>query len=284
MIRRIHKQLVVFFLLAFILSIQLYGEEKCTANNQQKHYVFVHGAWHGAWCWSNLASLLEASGHTVTVLDSPAHGIDTCVPATVTLQDYVQKVVNVLDAAPKPVILVGHSMGGAVISAAAEARPQKIEKLVYIAAYMLTNGQSLLEVARQDTASHVNPALIINPVEGYIDIDRTNLKDLFYHLSPDYVDTLARTLLRPEPITPAVTPLVLTEANYGSVPRYYIMTTEDHAISPAAQERMVAAQPCNKVYKIKSDHSPFFSKPKTLYLIFDNIVKDKKRPKSSLHF
>src|SRR5258706_9960209 len=105
-----------------------------------KHFVLVHGGWQGAWNWYKVTTLLEASGHTVTAIDLPSHSIDGTPPGTVTLQSYTDKVVQTLDAISEPVILVAHSMGGAAASMAAEARPAKIEKLVYVAAFLMPNG------------------------------------------------------------------------------------------------------------------------------------------------
>jgi pimeloyl-ACP methyl ester carboxylesterase len=275
MISLIRNKFIFPLLLLVILTVQIYGgEQYCTNRLPSQHFVLVHGAWHGAWCWSKVANFLEKMGHTVTVLDLPAHGIDMNAAITVTLNDYAQKIVTILDASAEPVILVGHSMSGAAISMAAEARPDKIAKLVYLAAFMVASGQTLLEVAGQDTGSMLLPELIPNPAEGYIDVNRGNLANCFYNTSPDFIVNLARTLIRPEPMFPAVTPLVLTAARYGSVPRYYIKTLQDHAISPAAQERMIAAQPCAGVYSIYSDHSPFFSKPLVLCQILNRIARD----------
>ena len=83
-------------------------------------YVLVHGAWHGAWCWYKLTPLLQKLGHTVLTPDLPSHGIDKTPTAAITLKDYSLRVCEVLDSCPEPVILVGHSMGGVVITEAAQ--------------------------------------------------------------------------------------------------------------------------------------------------------------------
>jgi len=100
-------------------------------------YVLVHGAWHGAWCWFKTAPLLQKLGHKVITPDLPAHGIDKAATASVTLAGYSQRIVDVLDACPEPVILVGHSMGGIAITEAAQARPDKVSRLVYVTAFLL---------------------------------------------------------------------------------------------------------------------------------------------------
>jgi len=100
-------------------------------------YVLIHGAWHGAWCWKNIIPFLEKNGHKVVAPDLPGHGEDKRPIAEVTLQAYTDRVCQILDEQSEPVILVGHSMGGVVITQTAEYRPEKIKSL-----YLLSTGQS----------------------------------------------------------------------------------------------------------------------------------------------
>ena len=95
-------------------------------------FVLIAGAWHGAWCWQKIVPLLEAQGHRVRIPDLPATGADTTDPAKVTLESWARFVAELLDAEPEPVILVGHSRGGVVISRAAEILPDKVRRLVYL--------------------------------------------------------------------------------------------------------------------------------------------------------
>lgn len=226
------------------------------------HFVLVHGAWHGGWSWFQTQTRLEKQGHEVTVVELPSHGTDKTDPATVTMNDYAQVVIDCLDAAADPVILVGHSMGGIVISTATEARPAKVSKLVYLAAFMVPAGVSMLDLAMTDVDSVVGANLIVGP--GIIDVAETAVEEAFYGKSPAWVPRLAETLLVPNPIQPIATPLTLTDANYGSVRRFYIKTAYDKAITPALQERMLLDLPCEAEYLLNSDHSPFFSKTKKL--------------------
>ena len=227
-----------------------------------KHFVMVHGAWHGAWTWFKVEARLENAGHTVTTLDLPSHGTDDTDPATVTLADYTQAVVDVLDAASAPVILVGHSMGGVVLSSAAEARPAKVEKLVYLAAFLVPSGASMFDFAMQDTDSIVGQNLVIGA--GTIDVAASAREAAFYGKSPAWAPALADDLLVVNPIAPIGTPLALTNANFGSVRRFYIKTTYDQAVTPKLQDLMIAGLPCEDVFTLKSDHSPFFSRPAQL--------------------
>ncbi len=99
-------------------------------------YLLIHGSWHGAWCWYKITARLEAAGHTVIVPDMPGHGRDWRLPGQITMQDYVDTITQILDAAAEPVVLVVHSRNGIVATQAAEARSQKILTLVYLASYL----------------------------------------------------------------------------------------------------------------------------------------------------
>jgi pimeloyl-ACP methyl ester carboxylesterase len=122
-------------------------------------YLLVHGGWHGAWCWQRVAPLLRRAGHRVIVPDLPGHGDDPTPIAAVTPGSDVQSVSTVLDTLAEPAILVGHSSGGMVISAAAELRPRVVRALVYLAAFLLPPGVTPPMVMRDDTEAILGSSL-----------------------------------------------------------------------------------------------------------------------------
>src|SRR3954470_15258522 len=125
-------------------------------------FVLVHGAWHGAWCWWKVVSLLARDGHTAVAPDLPGHGEDRTPPSDVSFASYTRRICEAMDAAGEPVILVGHSMAGAVISQAAENRPEKVLFLVYLCAYLVRDGESLRDIARRGVANKVTPNLVFS--------------------------------------------------------------------------------------------------------------------------
>lgn len=116
-------------------------------------FVLVHGSWHGAWCWYKVAPRLRGLGHKVFAVDMPGHGRNPKPPQGIGLGDYFDAIVKAVDRAAEPVVLVGHSRGGIAISQAGEARPDGIARLVYLAAYMLRSGETVLDVAAGDADS-----------------------------------------------------------------------------------------------------------------------------------
>ena len=224
-------------------------------------YVLIHGAWHGAWCWKNVTPLIEKEGHKVVAPDLPGHGKDTRPIAEITLQAYTDRVCQILDEQSESVILVGHSMGGVVITQTAEYRPEKIKKLVYVTAFLLQNGEFLLQHTWPDTEALVLPNLIMSEDQSYATVKEEALKEAFYADCSDEDVEFAKSRLVPQAAAPFATPVSTTEENFGRVPRAYISCLRDKAISPSIQEKLYKALPCEKVISMDTSHSPFFSAP-----------------------
>lgn len=236
-------------------------------------FVLVHGAWHGAWCWDRVAPLLERAGHEAVRFDLPGHGEDSTPVAEVTLGGYTDRVVEALDAAPEPVVLVGHSLNGTTISQAAERRPEKIEKLVYLCAFLLPSGKSAIEASQEDSESVILESIEMEEDRGRVNITEEGMRDALYHDCPEEDFERARRLVDPQPLAPFGTPVEVTEANFGSVRRTYVHTTQDRAVSPAAQERMYMELPCEEVVSMGTGHLPFFAAPEELAGRLDSLAK-----------
>jgi alpha-beta hydrolase superfamily lysophospholipase len=92
----------------------------------KKTFVLVNGAFAGSYAWDHVKPLIEQAGHKVVTMDLPGHGDDQTPPNEATFDAYLNAVIAPINAETEPVILVGHSMGGVVVSAVAEAIPEKI--------------------------------------------------------------------------------------------------------------------------------------------------------------
>jgi pimeloyl-ACP methyl ester carboxylesterase len=160
--------------------------------------------------------------------------------------------------------LVGHSRGGIIISEVAERRPEKIALLVYLAAFLLRDGESLLAVAQSDGTSLVFPNLVVSEDQTSSAIKPEAIREVFYAGCSDEDVALAGTLLAPEALAPAVTPIHVTEEGFGRVPRVYVECLQDKVVPPQLQRQMYAKLPCRKVVSMDTDHSPFFSAPQKL--------------------
>ena len=236
-----------------------------------KTFVIVPGAWSGPYAWDGVKADLERSGNKVVVVQLPGHGSDSTAPQTLTLDVYRDKVVNVIDSIGGQVILVGHSLGGAVISDVAEAIPSKIKKLVYVAGFVPLTGQSVLALASTDTASVLGASLVPSADNLTLAVVHGQIINSFILDGTENEQSLVLANYRVEPAIPLTNAVTLTATNYGSVAKVYIKTLMDHAITPTLQNRMLAATPgFSAVYQINTSHSPFLVKPDSVALLLTN--------------
>src|SRR5262249_4568401 len=120
-------------------DVQHSGESKMA------RFVLVHGAFAGAWIWGPLQERLNAAGHTTVAFDLPGLGNDRTPTSEVTLDSYAARLCEVLAASSERAIIVGNSMGGIVITQGAARCPERVAALVYVAAFLPKDGQSLLD-------------------------------------------------------------------------------------------------------------------------------------------
>ncbi|NBE07992.1 alpha/beta fold hydrolase [Paragemmobacter ruber] len=230
--------------------------------------LLIHGAAHGAWCWHRVLPALAALGHRARAIDLPGNGADRTPAADVTLDLYARAI---LAATTGPTILVGHSMGGFPITAAAQAAPDRIAALVYLCAYLPQPGQTLAQMRKAGPSQPLAGAFRIDATRTTFTFDPDLAPALFYHDCPPEDVALARARLCPQPILPQETPLPDT-ARAESRPRFYIRCTEDRAIPPAYQATMAAALPAARIHALPTSHSPFFAAPDALARMIDEIA------------
>jgi pimeloyl-ACP methyl ester carboxylesterase len=251
-------------------------------------FAFLHGAFHAAWNWYRVLPLLQSSGHQGIALDVPGHGRDETPPRKVTLNRCVDALGDAIRHLDDKVVLVAHSRNGIVISQAAERFPERIAGLVYLAAYLVPNGRSLMEYALQDSESlvvrNVAPRFTRRQVRRFIALFKRPLlrpvlplllprriqthrldpavyKEALYHDCDEEIVHLANALLEAEPNWTGYTPLQLSDSRFGSVPKVYIECLEDRAVTLALQRKMLRDTPCDRVFSMSASHSPFFSQP-----------------------
>src|SRR5436190_20191340 len=241
-----------------------------------KTFILIHGSWHSSWNWHKVIPILEKKGHKAIAIDLPGMGRDKTPINQVRMQSTVEKICKIIDNIEGKVILVGHSKNGIMISQAAESRPDKIEKLVYLAAYLIPNGKTQKEYSMQDTKGVLKPYVTMHEQLNAHTLQQEIYKEGLYADCDDNITELAKLLLSHEPVESAITPLRLSEENYGRVPRFYIECTKDKAVTPFIQRKMYTETPCNRVYSLATSHSPFFSKPQELCNILWEIAMEEK--------
>jgi pimeloyl-ACP methyl ester carboxylesterase len=212
-------------------------------------------------------------GHTALTIDLPAHGEDATLPENASLDGYRDAVIAAIGD-HTDVILVGHSMAGVVISAVAEAIPDRLKALVYLCAYLPRSGESLYQLSSEDQDSLVGKYWRQEHPEQYSPawVAAEGIVEAFGADCPPHYQDLLVNRHRPEPVPPLATPVILTAPLYGSVPRYYIETLADRAVSHQLQTLMLSRVSVRQSFQLPSSHCSFFSMPDRLV---DCLIKVK---------
>ena len=224
-------------------------------------YVLVHGAWQAPYVWDAVRADLVSKGNEVIIVQLPGHGDDNTPPLNLTLDAYSNKVIDAVSQIKGKVILVGHSMGGMVVTNVAEKIPTRISKLVYIGAFLPASGQALTDLAYSDPNSQLGPALVPSADKLTLDVLKDKVTDLFISDGSPADKKRVIENYRAEPAIPFSNKVNLTDDHFGTVSKVYIKTLNDVVISPGLQERMIAGAGIKTVYQLKTSHSPFLAKP-----------------------
>ena len=238
-----------------------------------KTFVLVHGAWMAPYAWDKVSKSLKKTGANVIVVQLPGHGTDKTPPQTLTLDVYRDKVLEAVNKVNGKVILVGHSLAGMIISEVAESAPDKIEKLIYVGAYLPANGESLLALANQDAKALLGPNLIPSDDKLTLDVKHENIVNIFCADSSPEMQAFVLKNFRVEPAIPFTNAANLTDANFGKVNKSYIHTLNDHVIGIDLQNQMVSKAGITDVYSLESSHTPFLSMPDKVTALLLQIAK-----------
>ncbi|MBB4097558.1 alpha/beta hydrolase [Sphingomonas kyeonggiensis] len=220
--------------------------------------VLVHGAFVDASGWKSVYDILTRDGYEVLVVQNP----------TVSLEGDVEATRQVIARASKPVLLVGHSYGGAVITEA--GTDPKVKSLAYIAAFAPDVGESVFELATRPVPGESGPPLL-PPADGFIIVDPAKFPTSFAQDVDISVTGFMAVAQVPWGLG-AVQPK-LTKAAWKDKPLRYMLTLNDHMVSPTTQ-RFMATRAKAKVTEIKSSHAAMLSHPKEVAAFIEAAATD----------
>ncbi|PWA50354.1 methyl esterase 1 [Artemisia annua] len=258
-----------------------------STGDQQKHFVLVHGACHGAWSWFKLKPLLEAAGHRVSALDLSASGTNTKVIQEVaTLSDYTMPLLDLMATIPKEekVVLVGHSLGGMNIALAMEKFPEKVSVGVFLSAFMPDYehiSSYVLDQYNERTPAEdwldtqFLPFNAENECEHSMFFGPKFMSSKLYQLCSKEVLELGLILIRPGSLylKDLRGAKYFTEGGYGSVRRVFVVCDEDQGIKKDFQQWMIDNNPVNEVKELKGvDHMAMLCDPKQLSACVHDIA------------
>ncbi|MEV8630301.1 alpha/beta fold hydrolase [Streptosporangium sp. NPDC051023] len=227
--------------------------------------VLVHGAWHGGWAWDSLIPFLTEAGVRALAVQLPGVGRG---PGRHDLTGHVDFLRAELEAVTGPVVLCGHSYGGAVTTEAASGL-DNVERLVYVAAFMLEVGESCADVIALTPAPAPPEPHLTSVLEGdYLRVSEAAAAYMFYGDCDPAQAHAAAAALTPEHVGTVGSPVA--RAAWHEIPSTYVVCENDNALPPAAQARM--ARRATRTLTMDSSHSPMLSRPKELAALLAQAV------------
>ena len=253
--RRIVSRLLLIIAFLFGLGEVLMSQTSTGAN--VKNVVLVHGGFVDGSGWAGVYKALKRDGYAVTIVQNP----------TISLADDVAVTKRTLAAQNGPLILVGHSYGGVVITEA--GNDPKVAALVYIAAFAPDKGESVNALIKDPPPGAPVPP-ILPPQDGFLFLDKTKFRASFAgDVSADEAAFMADSQV---PWGVEALGGTISEPAWKTKPSWYLLTTEDKMIPPDAQ-RAMSKRAGSKVVEAKGSHSVYVSQPQAVASIIEKAAK-----------
>ena len=222
--------------------------DKRNIGESARNIVLVHGGFVDGSGWQGVYDTLRKKGYNVAIVQNP----------TISLADDVAITQRIIAAQDGPVILVGHSYGGVVITEA--GNNPAVDALVYIAAFAPDKGESVQSLIQNPPPGAPVPP-ILPPQDGFLFLDRTKFAASFAaDVKPETAAFMADSQVPwgVEALSGAV-----TEPAWRAKPSWYLVSTEDRMIPPDAQ-RSMAKRAGSEVVEIKGSHAVYVSQPEAV--------------------
>jgi len=222
-----------------------------------KTFLLIHGAYHGAWCWDVIKEALISKGHIVYAINLPGHGTDKTPKDSITLDTYVNSVVNfIFENNLSEITIVGHSFGGVVISNVVERIPDKIKNAVFVTAMILDNRKKFFDyLPKEVEKAYQNQALLSGDNTILPNKEAFKLKLANECINQDAFEQFF-SKLGAQPIQPYKENVSL----------------KDISLPKETFDEIVELVPDNShIVELDADHEVFLSNPLGLVRILDNI-------------
>ena len=168
------------------------------------NFLFIHGAMHGSWCWAKVTDILEGDGHHCIDLDLPGAGLDRTPRKDITFDNYIEKIDHFIEMNDlRDINLVGHSLAGILLPKIALDEKSGISNLIFLSAYILNKGESLMNAMPEERANIVYEGVKKSDDNTFLPDYETAVQSYFFDL-----DEGARknyySLLTPQPLAPCL--------------------------------------------------------------------------------
>jgi pimeloyl-ACP methyl ester carboxylesterase len=224
-----------------------------------KHFVLLHGAWHGGWAWDGVVEALEKAGHTAEAPTFPGHapGDDR---AGVSFASYAGAVESWLAAQPEPVVLAGHSSAGFVMQAAAPRVADKIDRLVFHNAFILPDGAAQFDLVPPEVAQGMTAAAQASP-DNCVPVDEEFVRGALMAGAPAGLQDEVIARLVPQPLALFTTKVSTAAFDRLPQPRAYVFARDDASLPPGAYLGMAQALGEYELVEIPGGHEHMLVDP-----------------------
>ena len=223
----------------------------------------MHGAFIDATPFQELIGLLQDKHYSVIAVQNTLTGLDADIATTK----------RVLDAQHGPLVVVGHSYGGAVITGAAAGNPN-VKALVYIAAFAPDANEPVAALQGNYPPPALSTALVPDAA-GFLYVDTAKFRAVVAQDLPVHLTRIAATTQKP--VSNTVFGASTPQAAWHTIPSWYLVATEDHAINPDL-ERFYAKRMKAHTVEVKSSHVMYISHPADVARVIENAAAAAMRP------
>jgi pimeloyl-ACP methyl ester carboxylesterase len=236
-----------------------------------KHFVLIHGAWHGGWCWEGVIQELEKQGHTAEAPTMPGQNLGDDRSGII-FDDYVDKITSVLARQDTPVVLVGHSSAGFLLQMAAPKAPEKIQHLIFHNAFILPDGKSQFDLVPPEAAEGMTAAANASPDNSVPVIEEFVRQQLMSGEPVEKQDSLISRLV-PQPIALFTTPINVRDFAKLNIPISVVFCNGDVSLPPGAYLGMAQGLGDYQLIEVDGSHETLFTNPGVVAQGFIQAVK-----------
>ena len=234
------------------------------------NFLFIHGAMHGSWCWAKVTDILEGDGHHCLDLDLPGAGLDRTPRKDITFGDYIEKIDHFIEMNNlRDINLVGHSLAGILLPKIALDEKSGISNLIFLSAYILNKGESLMSAMPEERANIVYEGVKKSDDNTFLPDYETAVQSYFFDLDEDARKNYY-SLLTPQPLAPCLKESD-TDLKLVSQPMHYIRCTRDVAVNKELADSFINKIDC-EVYELDAHHDAMLSHPHELAELLEKIA------------
>ena len=235
-------------------------------------FLLLHGAFHVGDAWNGVIGALSKAGHKATAITFPGHG-KSAKRAGVKFQDYEKALVAALNAQETPVVLVGHSAAGVVMQSATPKAADKVVALVIHNAFLLGDGQSMIETVPPEIAKAFRAAAAASP-DNSLPVNEGFIRNVLMAGESKKMADFVLSRLVPQPFAYYTHKIATGPFAAMGKPRYLLLATGDNSLPQAAWRGMAQALGKHKVVEIPGGHEVLYTDPEAVARGLVEVARD----------